>query len=58
MTYAFRGHIFENNGAAMRINSCSYPYTFTFESSVFRGNSITVENLCDHPIDLSGAVVE
>lgn len=49
---------FVNNGTAVLLENVPTDITLDFAGTVFSGNDTDVDNQCDHPIDLSNAILD
>ncbi len=49
---------FINNGTAVLLEQVPTDVSISFRNSHFQGNGTDVENLCNHEVDLSGAIIE
>ena len=47
-----------NNGTAVLMENVPTDIPLDFAGTVFSGNDTDVDNQCDHPIDLSNAILD
>lgn len=54
----FTGDVFQNNAAAVLLESVSADVTLKFSGARFFGNGVDIDNRCGQEVDLDGAVFE
>ena len=55
---SFHDNTFTGNGTGVLLENVPTDMTIYFDGSVFSGNGTDLDNRCDHPVDLSKAVME
>ena len=55
---AYTGNQFLNNETALLLTRMTGQEVLDFQYSSFLGNEVDIQNVCDHPVDVSGAVFD